>query len=477
MIKKSQGDIMLKALRNKQLMKIVMWSLVVIFAAWGIGSVSMSGKSYAGTIFGKRVSLQDYNRSYSAVLSRAQMIYGEQLPKIEKFLNLRSQAWDRLILLHAARKKHLRASNKEVVHRIASLPFFQRNGTFDKNLYHYIAQSVLRTTPRDFEESVRGDIIIDKLMNLQTKNITLTDDEIKQAYIEKNQLADISFVILKSDNYTDGIRVQDSEIRSFYNNNKELFLSPALANAIYIEFPFYENKENARFAADEIRTEVRKGRKLNNISNEYGLELKETGNFPLSADIAKTGLPYSLVLACFGLEQGQISDVIEDEDKFYILEIKSKAAPRQLSYEQAKKAAEDMLIKERASSVAYETAENILKLLESDSSTLESIAKDLNHNVLKANNISRKSHVEQIGNLESFSNQFFSLKVNEAAGPIKTHDGFAIIRLDSITPIDDEAYENNKSEFAEQLMQEKKNKAFQQWFNELKQKASLKDNL
>jgi parvulin-like peptidyl-prolyl isomerase len=475
--KKSQGDIMLKAFRNKQLMKIVMWSLVVIFAAWGIGSVTMSGKSYAGTIFGKRISLQDYNRSYSAVLSRAQMIYGEQLPKIEKFLNLRSQAWDRLILLHTAKKRHLRASNKEVIQRIASLPFFQRNGTFDKNLYNYIAISVLRTTPRDFEESVRGDIIIDKLINLITKDITLVENEIKQAYIQQNELADISFIILKSDDYTSRITAEDTEIQSFYNNNKVLFLSPATANAIYVEFPFYENKENARFAADEIRTEVRKGSKLNDISKKYALELKETGDFPLSADIAKTGLPYPLVLACFGLEQGQVSEVIEDEDRFYVLEVKSKAVPRQLTYEQAKKSAEDMFIKEKASSVAYETAENVLKLLQSDSSTLESIAQDLKHNVLKANNISRKSHVEQIGNLENFSNQFFSINVNETAGPIKTHDGFAIIRLDSITPVDDGAYEKDKAEFSEKLMQENKNKAFQKWFTELKQKANLRDNL
>ena len=468
---------MLKALRNKKLMKIVMWSLVVIFAAWGIGSVTMSGKSSAGTVFGKKISLQEYNRNYSAVLNRARMIYGDQLPKIEKFLNLRTQAWDRIILLCIASKKRLKTSNKEVIQRIAGFTFFQRNGIFDKNLYNYITVSALRTTPRDFEESVRGDIIIDKLINLVTKDIALTEDEIKQAYIEENQLVDISFIILKSDNYTDGITVEDTEIRSFYNNNKALFLSPSMANVIYLEFPFYEDKENARFAADEIHTEIRKGKKINEISKEYNLELKETGDFPLSADIAETGLSYSLVLASFGVEQGQISEVIEDEDRFYVLEMKSKAAPRQLSYEQSREQAKDMLIREKASSVAYETAKNISQLIQSDSSTLENIAKDLGYNVSKANNISRKSPIEQIGKSEGFAKEVFSLNVNEAAGPIKTLEGFAIVRLDSITQIDDGAYEKDKAEFTEKLMQEKKSTAFQKWFTELKQKANLKDNL
>jgi len=468
---------MLKPLRNKKLMAIVMWSLVVIFAVWGVGSVAMSGKSSAGTIFGKKISLQEYNRSYGAVLNRARMIYGEQLPKLEKFLNLRSQAWDRLMLIYAASKKHLRASNKEVIQRIAAFPFFQRNGLFDKNLYNYITVSVFRTTSRDFEESVRGDIIIDKLISVVTKDVALTEEEIKQAYVESNELADISYIVLNSDNYTDGIVAEDAEIQSFYNDNKAIFISSATANAVYLEFPFYEDKENARFSADEIYAETIKGKKLGDISKEYGLELKDTGDFPLSADIEGTSLPYSLVLVCFGLEQGQISEVIEDEDRFYVLEMKSKAAPRQLSYEQSREQAKDMLIREKASSVAYETAKNISQLIQSDSSTLENIAKDLGYNVSKANNISRKSPIEQIGKSEGFAKEVFSLNVNEAAGPIKTLEGFAIVRLDSITQIDDGAYEKDKAEFTEKLMQEKKSTAFQKWFTELKQKANLKDNL
>ena len=454
-----------------------MWSLVVIFAAWGMGSVAMSGKSYAGTIFGKRISLQEYNRNYSAVLNRARMIYGDQLPKLEKFLNLRAQAWDRIILMYAASKKRLRASNKEVIQRIAGFPFFQRNGVFDKNLYHYISVSVLRTSPRDFEESVRGDIIIDKLVALVTKDIISTDDDIKKAYIEANELADISFIILKSGSYTDDIVVEDAQIRSFYDANRALFISPAIANAVYLEFPFDENKENARFAADEALAEAKKGKTLSSISQEYSLELKETGDFPLSADVSETGIPYSLVLASFGVEQGETSDVIEGEDKFYILQIKTKTGPRQLLYEQAKEKAKNMLIIDKASFVAYESAKNIFQLLQSNNNTMEDIAKDLGYSVLKANNISRKSYVEGIGRSEDFLKEAFSLNINGSAGPIKVQDGFAIVRLDSVAPIDDETYKNDKSVFAEKFTQDKKNDAFQKWFSSLKEKSNLKDNL
>ena len=52
-----------------------------------------------------------------------------------------------------------------------------------------------------------------------------------------------------------------------------------------------------------------------------------------------------------------------------------------------------------------------------------------------------------------------------------------VVRLDLITPINDEAYEKDRAEFAEKLLQEKKNNAFQKWFNDLKEKSNLKDSL
>ncbi|MDP8293109.1 MAG: SurA N-terminal domain-containing protein, partial [Candidatus Orphnella occulta] len=104
---------MLKSLRNKKLMQVIMWGLVVIFAAWGMGSMATSRKSIAGTIFNKNISAQEYSKSYNAVLNRAKLMYGDKLPKLEKLLDLKNQAWDRLILLAEGKKKRLKATNKE----------------------------------------------------------------------------------------------------------------------------------------------------------------------------------------------------------------------------------------------------------------------------------------------------------------------------------------------------------------------------
>jgi parvulin-like peptidyl-prolyl isomerase len=97
--------------------------------------------------------------------------------------------------------------------------------------------------------------------------------------------------------------------------------------------------------------------------------------------------------------------------------------------------------------------------------------------VLKADNISRKSHVEGIGRSEEFLKAAFSADKGGAAGPVRIQNGFAVVRLDSITPIDNEVYQKDRVEFAKTLLQEKRDSAFQKWFVDMKEKSNLKDNL
>ena len=55
---------------------------------------------YIGEIFGKKVSLDDFNKTYLHMETQARMRYGRMFEKLEPFLDLENDAWDQLILLH-----------------------------------------------------------------------------------------------------------------------------------------------------------------------------------------------------------------------------------------------------------------------------------------------------------------------------------------------------------------------------------------
>ena len=159
---------MLKQLRQKKVMKRVLWGLAVIiipaFVLWGAGGLRETGR-YAGKIFGKNISFEEYTNSYNAVRSLGLLTHGRDFQKMRGALMLERAAWDRLILVKEAQKRRIKISDEEIIARIAALPIFQtKEGLFNQSNYTMILGNILRTTPRQFEEEMRESLMIERLM-------------------------------------------------------------------------------------------------------------------------------------------------------------------------------------------------------------------------------------------------------------------------------------------------------------------------
>jgi len=471
---------MLKKLQKKLLLKIIMWSLVATFVIWGAGSAVTSKKGSAGSIFGRKISLQEYNRSYHAILTRAQLIYGDNLSKFEKFLNLGQQAWDRLILLHEARRKFRRPSDKEAAERIANMQVFQRNGVFNPKLYTYIIKDIFHSTPHDFEESVKDDLILEKLTDSITGEVEALDDEVLKGYKEKNELTDASFFLIRTDDYKKDISVDDEEIRFYYEGNKEDYKSPISANVNYIKIGFAaEEKEDARFTAEELLRYTRQHDSLKATAGEYQVELKETGPFSMDSTIPEIGLSYPFKAAAFGLKKDEISDIVETPEAFYIMHLLSKRLPEILPFEEAKGQIRDALITEKAEEKAVVAASELHLLIQKEGTTrpLEDIAGELKKTLHLAKDVTRKGYIKDVGISESFTDALFSLGLDDISEPVEIPTGLAIIRRDSIRPIDEEKFEEEKEEFRKELLDRKRSEQFSEWFATVKDAANLKDGI
>ncbi len=173
--RKDEEGIMLKLLRQKKVMKRVLWGLAIIiipaFVLWGAGGSGEKG-TYAGEIFGKNITFDEYRTSFNAVKNIAILAYGSDLNKVRDALHLEEAAWDRLVLIKEAQRKGINVSNEEVIARIAAYPIFQgKEGFFDQRNYAMILSNVLRTPPRGFEEEVRGSLILERLITLVLREV------------------------------------------------------------------------------------------------------------------------------------------------------------------------------------------------------------------------------------------------------------------------------------------------------------------
>src|SRR4030042_122836 len=231
---------MLRVLRNKKTAKWIWIALAVIvvpaFVLWGSGSLTRSKEegTYAGTIFGKKVSFLEYRDALEAVKNMAIMQFGDKFSEMRQFLNLEGQAWERLIMLYEAKRRKIKTSDREVISLIQSYPFFQRNKRFDTRSYNEILRYVFNTQARAFEEETRQDIMISKLYSQVTRGLRLQEDEIKYEYEKDNQEISLYYIAAVAADFSKDINPSDQQIQDYFNENLPEFKQPLSFNLDYI---------------------------------------------------------------------------------------------------------------------------------------------------------------------------------------------------------------------------------------------------
>ncbi len=149
---------MLKAMRRHT--KTVIWVVIVSFVLWGGFSLGISIQKkgrYAGEIFGKPVTFQEFHR-----FGRATRLFSKNENEDPELL--RQETWKNLIYSREAARQGIRVSDDDVRQEIRRL--FADMGVKDLKPEFYRAwlKSQLRETPQEFEKQIRAFLMIQKLL-------------------------------------------------------------------------------------------------------------------------------------------------------------------------------------------------------------------------------------------------------------------------------------------------------------------------
>ena len=307
---------MLKIFRAKHIAKIVLWCILIpvifSFVLWGTGSLGRSdknGPSYAGTIENNRVSFDDFAKSLSSI--RCQIILNyfnnakalEQLLKNKPFLG--KLAWDRLIMLKKAKEARIRVSDADVVKFISSHPLFVRDGRFDDRVYEYFLKNSLGLYPRNFEEIIRENLMIQKMTETITKDVHITDDEVARDYERDNSKFKISYLLVPSADFTKQVKVSEDEVKDFYEKHKQELVVP-VKDA--------EGKETQkRIASFEEMKETIKPFLLENKAKPLAMESANKTYDKLNESMTKNKLSFEAAAAKLGLKTQESLAFIQSE--------------------------------------------------------------------------------------------------------------------------------------------------------------------
>lgn len=485
---------MLKTLRKKGVAKKILWvvAIVIIISFGFFGTANYVRRTHnitaAGKIFNRAVSFDEFERSLVHARNQAMLTYGENFDRLKQFLNLDSQAWDRIILLQEAKKQKIKVTDAEVVEAIENLDLFKNQGAFNSRNYDQLVRYYFKCEPRDFEESIRDLLTFSKLRDKITSAITVNDEDIRKEYQKKNEKARVSFVLISADDYKKDISADPKEIEQYYAQNKDQLRVPPSINILYLHVaPGTDAKQNQPLSLSQkvqnILSDLKTNPDLEKVGQKYGLTVNESGFFNKEQPSLKVSLPYEALLVAFELSENQISSPVETPQGYYILKLKQKRDAYIPNMKEATDQIKETLLTEKARGIAKTKAEEYLKQIReyiagNPQKSFSDTMTALGLKIQQTPPFSRGQYVPGIGVSGEFQDTAFSLtEQNKISNVIEIAKGYCIIHLDSQTPIDEEKFGKEKEEFAKKVGEDRKNQVFGDYLRDLRIKANLQDNV
>ncbi len=486
---------MLKYLRKKGVAKKILWFIAVIiilsFGVFGSANYLRNTRqdiTYAGMIFGRKVSFKEFRENLQQAKDQAMLQYRGNFAKISSLINLNAEAWDRLILLHEAKERHIKVSNEDVVRTIAEFPMFQRNGRFDPLIYNETLRYWFKTRPRDFEEGIRTTLMFNKIYEQEIGKVTISEEELWEAYRKQNEKIQVSYVLVTPQDLTKDVSSTDEEVRTYFEANKFAFLLPADVNVEFLKVDLPENADPAVKAAASTKTETIAQALSTNpdftaVAKQFGLEAKESGFFSQDAPNLNLGWSFELLQEIFKLPPKAISAPIATDEGYYIVRIKEKRESRLPEFDDVKDQVIEQVQLTKAKQMAKAKTQEVAQKIQEQknvnpSADFAQIAKNLNLNLQQTPLFNRGQYVPNIGIAKEFQEAAFALKDQNAMSEVvETPKGFCILHLDSFVPVNDEQFEKDREAFRQQLLADRTNEAFNELLTRLRIKADLKDNI
>lgn len=187
---------MLQVMRKHAKFFYFLFVIVIIsFVFWGVGTSDKSTSVSIAEIGNEKVTVEEYWRAYDRMRDMYREIFkGQFNEEMEKKLKLKESVLNGLIdervLLTSAKDLGLTVTDKELQDVITSDQRFMRDGAFRKEVY-FKTLDLSRLTPEAFENSMRQQLLLQKLRRLVGSVVDVTPADMKGAEGDEKKMEDM----------------------------------------------------------------------------------------------------------------------------------------------------------------------------------------------------------------------------------------------------------------------------------------------
>ncbi len=484
---------MLKVLRdNLKYLSWILWVVILIFIAFvfvdfgGGLAQGNAARASAATVGTDKISYADFERQYRQLEAQYRQAFGENFtPEIAQQLRLPLQALDRLVdqrlLLNEAADRGLAASDKEVQEAIFEIPGMKDDaGAFigEETYKRFVRANGY--TVRDFEESMRRQIVLTKLNAIFSSSLLVSEADVERSYREQAERAAVRYLVLPATGFQSQATLSPAEVASYFERHGDDFRLPPqrVVNYLLVDtvrtrakmtfekadlegyynshLDEYKQEEQVHarhilLKIDDSRTaEAAEGailaaRKRIDAGEDFAKLATELSDDPASkprgGDLGFFGrgrMIKEFEEAAFNAEPNSLVGPIRTSFGFHLIQVLEKRPAGQKPFAEAEAQIRSRLAAERADSQAQTKAAELAARISAEGLTteaqLKALADDDTVMFITTPPFGVDEVVAGIGRGTPFSAAAFALEAGKASSPVKIARGFAILSLVSESP-------------------------------------------
>jgi len=463
--------------------------IIAIFAVWGgAGRLGEKARSETVATIGKdKISVDAYYNVLRQRLESLQKEFKQLNRSFIQQLNIPQQVLEQLVqqylLRQEASEMGITASDKEVSDRVVAM--FQRDGKFIGVEEYRRLLSYNRMSVADFEDNLKSEIAINKLIKLLTAGIAVTPEELWSEYQNKTDSAKIEYAMLEESKAAFDDPVTPAELQAYFDKNKDKYALPERREGTYLLLQTDELKKDVQLTdadiekyysdnadqfkepermrvsriflsiakkgaaggpeqAQEILDRLAKGEDFAQLARTYSQDDKAKDGGDWGFD-AWTQLSTNEVAEIRKLEAGGVSAKVDRPDGTAILKVTEKEPERTQPLDAVKARIRSILEDQKARDLAAEKIGRLEKSALREKS-LDVAAQKEGYKVKATGPLKAGQALEEIDPAGSISQTLFGLKDREISGAIPMFTGTGIVQLEKIDPPRPAAFEEVKAD-------------------------------
>ena len=437
-------------------------------------------------------------------------------------MNLKDNALQELInkkiLMVYAEREGLIVTDTEVADKIHEA--FSIDGRFNRDRYLNYLKNALRMTTNEFENSLRQDLLVQKMVDLLRSGVKLSRGEIRDAYRRQEEKVKIDYILLTPSLFREKIKASKEDIEKYYSENKEEFRKPEGVKVEYIfanqrlyegdvkltdedlreyyddHITNYETKDGTK-PFDEVKEKIagilkrKEGKKkakrviikvrneidsekgdLREVAERHSLKV-ETSNFLVKGQGSVKGIGFAPEFAstAFSLADNEISDIVENRQGYFILKPIERRPSSIPELDTIKDEAEMVYIAKKSREYTEEEAKRLEEEIKGGKSLTE-ISEEMGLKIETTDFFKRDDSIPNIGRDKDFIDTAFAIDKGEVE-MVKINNNFYLIELTEKMGIDEEKFKEEEKEFADKLLKEKQTRVFQAWLDQARKKGDV----